>query len=31
MSFLDVRNLRKTYGSAVALDGIDLSIEAGSS
>ncbi|QND66259.1 ABC transporter ATP-binding protein [Mesorhizobium loti] len=29
MSFLDVRNLRKTYGSAVALDGIDLSIEAG--
>ncbi len=29
MAFLEVRNLRKTYGSAVALGGVDLSIEAG--
>ncbi|MBX3568122.1 MAG: ABC transporter ATP-binding protein [Rhizobiaceae bacterium] len=29
MAFLDIRNLRKTYGSAVALEGVDLSIEEG--
>lgn len=29
MAFLDIRKLRKNYGSAVALDGVDLSVEAG--
>ncbi len=29
MAFLDIRMLRKTYGSAVALDGVDLTVQAG--
>ncbi len=29
MAFLDIRRLRKTYGAAVALDGVDLSVEEG--
>ncbi|MDQ0393381.1 ABC transporter ATP-binding protein [Labrys monachus] len=29
MAFLDIRKLRRTYGSVVALDGIDLSVEEG--
>lgn len=29
MAFLDIRKLRKTYGTAVALDGIDLSVKEG--
>jgi len=29
MAFLDIKNLRKTYGATVALNGIDLSVEAG--
>jgi iron(III) transport system ATP-binding protein len=30
MTFLELRAVRKSYGSVVALDGIDLSVEAGS-
>ncbi|MCX5512734.1 polyamine ABC transporter ATP-binding protein [Kaistia algarum] len=29
MAFLDIRRLRKSYGLAVALDGVDLSVEEG--
>ncbi|TIR24097.1 MAG: ABC transporter ATP-binding protein [Mesorhizobium sp.] len=29
MAFLDIRTLRKAYGSAIALDGVDLSINEG--
>ncbi|WP_457301957.1 ABC transporter ATP-binding protein [Phyllobacterium sp. P5_D12] len=29
MAYLDIRKLRKAYGPAVALDGVDLSVEAG--
>jgi putative spermidine/putrescine transport system ATP-binding protein len=29
VAFLDIRRLRKTYGPAVALDGVDLSVEEG--
>ncbi|MQT14521.1 ABC transporter ATP-binding protein [Segnochrobactrum spirostomi] len=29
MAFLDIRRLRKSYGAAVALDGVDLSVEEG--
>jgi putative spermidine/putrescine transport system ATP-binding protein len=29
MAFLDIRTLRKAYGSAIALDGVDLSIDEG--
>jgi len=29
MAFLDIRRLRKTYGAAVALGGVDLSVEEG--